>query len=104
EDHDILKTAGRQVAAVLAQACAEEQLIETRQFHAMSKLATFLMHDMKNVVAQQELVVANAQRFRHRPEFFDDAIATVRSSAERMRRIIDQLHGVSHTKPGTRAD
>jgi putative PEP-CTERM system histidine kinase len=93
EDHDILKTAGRQVAMVLAQALAQEQLLETRQFEAINKLSTFLMHDLKNVVAQQELVVANAQRFRDRPEFIDDMITTIRSGAERMRRVLDRLRG-----------
>ncbi len=91
EDHDILKTAGRQVAAVLAQALAKEKLAETRQFEAMNKLSTFLMHDLKNVVAQQELIVANAQRFKHRPEFIEDAIATIRAGADRTKRVLEQL-------------
>jgi putative PEP-CTERM system histidine kinase len=96
EDHDILKTAGRQVAVVLAQALAQERLAETRQFEALNKLATFLMHDLKNLIAQQELVVANAQRFRHRPEFIDDAIATVRSGVERMKKVMEQLQRAGH--------
>jgi putative PEP-CTERM system histidine kinase len=91
EDHDILRTAGRQVAVLLAQALAQDRLLVTRQFEAMNKLSTFLMHDLKNIVAQQELVVANAQRFRHRPEFIDDAITTIRSSVERMKRLLEQL-------------
>lgn len=105
EDYDLLKTAGRQVAAVLAQALAQEQLSETRQFEAMNKLSVFLMHDLKNVVAQQELIVANADRFRDRPEFFDDAIRTVRSSVERMKGVIEQLQGVARGEaPHRRAD
>jgi putative PEP-CTERM system histidine kinase len=92
EDHDILKTAGQQVAVVLAQAQAQEKLAETRQFEAMNKLSTFLMHDLKNLIAQQELVLSNAPKFKHSPEFVDDVIATVRSGAERMRRVLDQLH------------
>ena len=104
EDHDILKTAGRQIAVVLAQALAQEQLTATRQFEAMNKLATFLMHDLKNVVAQQELIVANFQRFRHRPEFIDDAMATIRSGAQRIRRVLDQLQGPVHAPSGRRVD
>jgi putative PEP-CTERM system histidine kinase len=91
EDHDILKTAGRQIAAVLVQALAQEHLAQTRQFEAMNKLSAFLMHDLKNIVAQQELVVANAQRFRDRPGFFDDAIATIRTGVDRMKRVLEQL-------------
>jgi putative PEP-CTERM system histidine kinase len=104
EDHDILKTAGRQIAVVLAQALAQEQLTATRQFEAMNKLATFLMHDLKNVVAQQELIVANFPRFRHRPEFIDDAMATIRSGAQRIRRVLDQLQAPAHAPSGRRVD
>jgi len=91
EDHDILKTAGKQVAVVLAQSLALEKLAETRQFEAISKMATFLVHDLKNIIAQQQLVVSNAARFRHRPEFMDDAMMTIRSGVERMRHVLDQL-------------
>jgi putative PEP-CTERM system histidine kinase len=99
EDHDILKTAGRQIAVVLAQTLTQEKLAETRQFEAMNKLSTFLMHDLKNVVAQQELVIANAQRFRHRPEFIDDAISTVRSGVERMKKVLEQLSRGTRSEP-----
>jgi putative PEP-CTERM system histidine kinase len=42
EDHDILKTAGKQAATLLAQSVAQEQLAETRQFEAMNKLSHIL--------------------------------------------------------------
>ena len=99
EDHDILKTAGRQVAAVLAQALVQEKLAETRQFEALNRLTTFLMHDLKNIVAQQDLVLANAQRFRHRPEFIDDAFTTIRSGTERIKKVLEQLKTASQSKP-----
>lgn len=101
DDHDILKTAGRQVAIVLAQALAQEQLAERRQFEAITKLTAFLMHDLKNLIAQQELVVANAQRFRHRPEFVDDAFATVKASVERMRKVLEQLRSTAQGELAT---
>ncbi len=105
EDHDILKTAGRQVAAVLAQALAQEKLTETRQFEALNRLSAFLMHDLKNIVAQQDLVLANAQRFRHRPEFIDDALMTIRSGTDRIKRVLEQLATASRTKrPQGRVD
>ncbi len=105
DDHDILKTAGKQFAAFFAQALAQEQLSETRQFEAMNKLSTFLMHDLKNLIAQQELVVKNAQRFGHRPEFFRDAIETVRSGVERMKKVVGQLRsGSLRSRVTSRAD
>jgi putative PEP-CTERM system histidine kinase len=99
-----LKTAGRQVAAVLAQAQVQEKLAENRQFEAMNKLSAFLMHDLKNIVAQQELVVANAQRFRHRADFIEDAFATIRSGTERIKKVLEQLQAGSHKPAPGRVD
>ncbi len=92
EDTDLLKTAGRQIAAYLAQEQALERLAETRQFEAYNKLAAYLMHDLKNVSAQLSLVVKNADKHRRNPEFVDDAIDTVRGSYARLKSVIDHLH------------
>ncbi|HEX7081030.1 MAG TPA: XrtA/PEP-CTERM system histidine kinase PrsK [Gammaproteobacteria bacterium] len=101
EDHDILKTVGRQIAAVLAQALGQEKLAETRQFETLNRLSTFLMHDLKNIVAQQELVVANAKRFRHRPDFIDDAFATIDGGTKRIKKVLEQLAAASRTQPAS---
>jgi putative PEP-CTERM system histidine kinase len=91
EDRDLLKTVGRNVAVQLAQRRADEQLAESRQFDAYNRFAAFVMHDLKNSVAQLQLLVANAQRHRHNPVFFDDAVGTIRNTSERMTRLIEQL-------------
>lgn len=91
EEIDLLRTAGRQVAAVLAQAEADRLLTESRQFEAFNRLTAFLMHDLKNLIAQQSLVVRNAARFRSDPAFLDDAIETIDNSVQRMQRLLDQL-------------
>ena len=91
EDRDLLKTAGKQIASYLAQEIATEQLAESRQFEAFNRLTAYIMHDLKNLIAQQSLVVENAQRHRGNPEFIDDAIATIRGSVQRMRRVIEHL-------------
>lgn len=104
EDHDILKTAGRQVAVVLAQALGQQQLLATLQFEAFNKLSTFLMHDLKNLIAQQELVVSNAKRFMHRPGFVEDAVNSIESGVQRMRTILNRLQNVSVTEHTSRVD
>jgi putative PEP-CTERM system histidine kinase len=91
EDRDLLKTAGKQVASYLSQDAATEMLAQSRQFEAYNKLTAYIMHDLKNIVAQQSLVVANAQKHRDNPAFIDDAIEASRSGVARMRRVIDQL-------------
>jgi putative PEP-CTERM system histidine kinase len=91
EDIDLFRVAGMQVAAVLAQAEADRLLSESRQFEAYNRFAAFIMHDLKNVIAQQSLVVRNAAKYRDDPAFIDDALDTVANSVERMQRLLEQL-------------
>ena len=91
EDRDLLKTVGRNVAVQLAQHRADEKLAQSRQFDAYNRFAAFVMHDLKNSVAQLQLLVANASRHRNNPVFVDDAIGTIEHTAERMTRLIEQL-------------
>jgi putative PEP-CTERM system histidine kinase len=93
EDRDLLKTVGRHVATHLAQHEADRRLAESRQFEAYHRLTAFVMHDLKNLAAQLSLIVANAERHKHNPEFVDDTISTVANSSERMQRLIEQLQG-----------
>jgi putative PEP-CTERM system histidine kinase len=91
EDRDLLKTVGRHVATYLAQHEADRRLAESAQFEAYNRLTAFLMHDLKNSVAQLKLIVSNAARHKHNPEFIDDAIGTIANTVERMTRLIEQL-------------
>lgn len=91
EDRDLLKSVGRQVAGHLALHRSAEALAETRQFEAYNRLVAFIMHDMKNLIAQQSLVVRNAAKHKDNPEFIDDAIATVDNSVRRMNNLLEQL-------------
>jgi putative PEP-CTERM system histidine kinase len=91
EDHDLLRTVGRHVATHIDQAESDRQLAEASQFGTYNRLTAFLMHDLNNLIAQQSLVVKNAEKHRHNPEFVDDAIGTIANSVDRMRRLMAQL-------------
>jgi putative PEP-CTERM system histidine kinase len=91
EDYDLLKTAGRQVASYLDQDQKKWELAESRQFETFNRLTAYLMHDLKNLIAQQSLVVENSEKHKANPEFVEDAIATVKDGVERMRKVLDQL-------------
>lgn len=84
EDRDLLKTAGQQAASHLAQHQADQALMQSRQFEAFNRLSAYIVHDLKNILAQQSLIVANAEKHKHNPEFVDDVIATVKNSVARM--------------------
>src|SRR5690606_13807758 len=91
EDHDLLRTAGRHVATHINQAESDRRLAESSQFGTYNRLSAFLMHDLSNLIAQQSLVVKNAERFRQNPKFVDDAIDTIAHSVSRMKRLMEQL-------------
>ena len=98
EDRDLLKTVGRHVATHIAQDDANRKLSESRQFEAYNRLTAFMMHDLKNSVAQLKLIVENSARHRHNPDFIDDAIATIANAADRMSRLIEQLRGANEAE------
>lgn len=91
EDRDLLRTLGRHIATHIAQHDANSKLAEARQFEAFNRLTAFMMHDLKNAVAQMSLVVRNAERHKHNPEFVEDAISTIANAAGRIERLIEQL-------------
>ncbi len=91
EDRDLLKMAGQQAASHLAQHLSEKALTQARQFEAFNRLSAYVVHDLKNILAQQSLIVSNAERHKHKPEFVDDVIATVRNSVKRMTNLMEQM-------------
>ena len=100
EVYDLLRTASRQAASVLAQMVATEALLEVRKFDAFNRMSAFVVHDLKNIVTQLSLMMKNAQRLRANPEFQQDMLLTVENSLERMRQLMAQLREGT-TPPGT---
>ena len=91
ENLDLLKTAGMQSASYLALYQAAEALADARQFEGFNRLSAFVIHDLKNLIAQLSLVAKNAARHKHNPEFVDDAVRTIENSVEKMNRLMVQL-------------
>jgi putative PEP-CTERM system histidine kinase len=91
EVNDLLKTAGRQAGAFLGQMQASEALLEARKFDAFNRMSAFVVHDLKNIVAQLSLMMKNAERHRDNLEFQQDMLMTVENSVDRMRQLMMQL-------------
>ena len=91
EDYDLLRIIGRQSAAHLAQLDSALALSQARQFEACNRLSSYVMHDLKNLIAQLSLVVSNAARHKHNPQFMEDAIQTVENSVNKMNRLLTNL-------------
>ncbi|GAA4359753.1 hypothetical protein GCM10023151_10920 [Kangiella marina] len=91
EDHDLLKAAGLQMASYLAMFEATTQIYEQQHFDAFNRLSAFVVHDIKNVTAQLELITHNAERYRDNQEFIDDTFETVTSATNRLNKMLTQL-------------
>lgn len=98
EDLDLLKTVGREVAVYVSRNEAAELLAQSKQFDTFNKLSAFVMHDLKNLIAQQALVVENAAKHKENPAFIDDMIRTIDNSVQRMSNLLKKLQ---QTQPST---
>ncbi|MES9827719.1 MAG: XrtA/PEP-CTERM system histidine kinase PrsK [Candidatus Thiodiazotropha sp.] len=91
EDRDLLKAAAKQAGSYLALLQTSEALNQANQFEAFNRLSAFVVHDLKNLIAQLELVVKNAERHKNNPEFMDDAVKTIGNAVSKMGRLLTQL-------------
>lgn len=98
EERDLLKLASRQAATHLAQYQATKALVEARQFEAFNRLSAYVVHDLKNILAQQSLIVSNAEKHKSNPKFVDDMISTVENSVKRMTRLMEQMRSGLRTQ------
>ncbi len=88
---DLLKTAGRQAGSYLAYAQATEALLEARKFDAFHRMSTFVVHDLKNLIAQLRLLLSNVERHRDNPDFQRDMLKTIEHVVGRMHQLTLQL-------------
>ncbi|MBY0578910.1 MAG: PEP-CTERM system histidine kinase PrsK [Burkholderiales bacterium] len=88
---DLLKAAGHQLANSLAQKQATDALLVARQFDSFNRMSAFVVHDLKNLVAQLSLMLSNAEKYRDNPEFQEDMLITVENSVEKMNHLLSQL-------------
>jgi putative PEP-CTERM system histidine kinase len=91
EVRDLLKTASKQAASFLGHVRATEALLEAQQFDAFNRMSAFVVHDLKNLVAQLSLMLRNAERHAANPEFQKDMLGTIQHVVDRMNRLLLQL-------------
>ena len=96
EVRDLLKTASRQATSFLAQLQASESLLEARKFDAFNRMSAFVVHDLKNLIAQLSLMLKNAKRHSSNPEFQADMLETVEHAVARMNGLMLQLRTDAH--------
>ena len=93
EDSDLLKTAARQVAAFLEQMNVSMALAEAKQFESFNKVSTYVVHDIKNLVAQLSLISSNAEKHKDNPLFMEDVFKTINNSVVKMNKMMEVVSG-----------
>jgi putative PEP-CTERM system histidine kinase len=92
EDLDLLRTIGEQAGSYLAEEQSLRRLVEASRLEEFNRWSAFLVHDIKGVVGQMSLLVANADQHAHDHAFQRDVVATVANSVQRMRKMLEQLN------------
>lgn len=91
ELRDYLNAVSEQISSYLFMSEASKALSENAQFVAFSRMSAFVVHDLKNVKAQIDMLLKNAKRHRHNPEFVDDAFETIEAMQSRLQNMLSQL-------------
>lgn len=76
---------------------ASAKLRENAQFDAFNRMSAFVVHDLKNVIAQISLILTNAQKHKSNPEFIDDTFETLEHTQARMNKMLEQLLNKNQT-------
>jgi len=91
ELRDYLNAVTEQIANYIFHYETAQDLAENAQFAAFNRMSAFVLHDLKNVMAQINLILANAQQHKHNPEFIDDTFETLEYTKIRISKMLNQL-------------
>ena len=91
EDYDLMKTIARQASQAISHQRLSEQITLAREMEAIGNVATFVVHDLKNLVATLSLIVDNAAKYMQNPDFQKDMLTSLGNTAEKMRVLIGRL-------------
>jgi putative PEP-CTERM system histidine kinase len=91
EFRDYINAVTAQVSNYIFQFEGAKSLAQNAQFAAFSRMSAFVLHDLKNVMAQIDLILANAKQHKSNPEFIDDTFETLEHTKSRMDNMLKQL-------------
>jgi putative PEP-CTERM system histidine kinase len=91
ELRDYLTAANAQISNFLFHHQAAQELAENAQFAAFTRMSAFIVHDLKNVAAQIDLILSNAEQHKDNPEFIADTFETLHHTKARMDKMLHQL-------------
>ena len=92
EVRDYLHAVSEQVTTYILHSEAAKAVAENAQFAAFSRMSAFVLHDLKNVMAQIDLILCNAEQHKNNPEFIDDTFETLHYTKARMDKMLRELN------------
>lgn len=94
EDYDLMKTIARQASLAIMHQKLTEQASAAREIEAIGNVATFVAHDLKNLVSNLSMIVQNAARHIHNPDFQSDMLASLGNTVDKMQKLIGKLQNL----------
>jgi hypothetical protein len=94
EDYDLMKTLAKQAALSVVNFRLSEELAETREIAAIGKVASFVIHDLKNQAYSLSLMLENAREYLDDPDFQRDMLDTVQNTLSKMNTLIQRLRAM----------
>jgi putative PEP-CTERM system histidine kinase len=91
EDLEFMATMGQQATGSIVTARLSEDLARAREFDAFARVASFVIHDLKNLISSLSLLSQNAVKYFDDPEFQKDTILTLSRIVEQMQGLLARL-------------
>ncbi|MBK7090489.1 MAG: PEP-CTERM system histidine kinase PrsK [bacterium] len=91
----LIDSISHQLALSLLSVKQSEKLLETRELASFTKVSSFVIHDVKNLISMLSMIMQNAERKFDDPRFQQMTTETLRGAQERMKRLINRLSSPS---------
>lgn len=91
EDDQLLTSFRNQLAYLILMHRLSEELLLAREWESFNRLASFVLHDLKNLAMLQSMTLENANQLSGNPDFVADAFATFNHTTDKMINLIASL-------------
>lgn len=86
-----LETVASPLAMAVQNCRFTQQLVRSREMESFHKIASYVLHDLKNSVGMLDMLLSNARSNIDNPDFQQSMIRTIGDAVGRQRRIISRL-------------
>lgn len=95
EELDLLKTIADQVAGSLLNLKLSERLRKAREMEAFQRVASFFVHDLKNLASSLSMMLQNMPAHFDNPEFREDALSLLSLNVAKLNSMCTRISSLS---------